>query len=198
MGAITTKEAMRLDISKLRKDGYLERGAQVTGYLDWSNGASISFRTYYAQSAYIELAYKYHNEIKRYKIEIELLPSNLGTGWIPYFVCPARSTRTRTLYLTYGSSVFMSRQAYNKRLYYPAQLCSKYQRALTRYWETGEQIEKLETLRNQTHYNGKPTKRYQRYQRLKQRQAEASLQSWDPDYLPKSIREIVNEAQIIY
>ena len=196
MGALTTKEAIRLDITQLRQDGYLEPGAEVTGYLSWSNGASISFKSHYRDEAYIELFYSFQGQTKRYKIEIELLPSNLGAGRIPYFVCPARSTRTRTLYLAYGSSVFMSRQAYDKRLYYPAQVCSKYQRATTRYWEAEAQIAKLEQLRNQTHYNGKPTKRYQRYKRLTKRLEEASLQSWDPANLPKSIREIVQSINV--
>lgn len=172
-GALTTSEVLKLDINELKRSGRLIAGAEVTGYITWTNNASVSFRTHYGKEIYIELFYMHKGEPVRERVEIGRVDSNLGRGEVLYFICPIRRRKARILYLAYGSRIFKSREAYRNRIYYPGQISSKPGRALTRYWELGKKIDRLDSLRDQSLYKGSPTKRYERLEQLQERQSEA-------------------------
>lgn len=104
-GAITTGEAMRLELSFLLKKGFIQKGKHQFGTLSWSNDSSISFESCYTdEEAYIKLKYSstnnYTNEVSKhnYKINLTSLHSNLGKGHVLYFICPQSGRFCRILY----------------------------------------------------------------------------------------------------
>jgi hypothetical protein len=58
-----------------------------------------------------------------YRIELEAVPSNLGTGHCHYyFISPSSGRRATILYLPDGVGWFAYRWAFTSRLYYKSQL----------------------------------------------------------------------------
>ena len=191
-GAITTGAAMRLEIGYLLRAGYLVKGAETRGYISWTGGAEMAIRTVYTRrERYTELLYRCGGEDHREHIEIDTVPSNLGVGEVPYLVCPVRYTRARILYRAYGSPIFKSRDAYRYRIYYPGQVCSKYSRPNTRYWEIERKLKETDRKRWQTHYNGNATRRQRRREYLQKEQDRADLERFSPENIPQSIRGLL-------
>ena len=195
---ITTKEVSRLELSILFKRGFIQKRAIVKGEFSWTDGSEIGIestytkkeqfvRLFYTVTDQKEITYKYD-----YIIPLIFIPSNLGIGQVPYFICPEIGKRCRILYRAYGSLTWKCRYAYNQTIFYESQVCSKYNRYNDQYWKLEKEIKKLkEEARNQTHYNGKPTRRFKRLQRLIEKQERANYMRWKPDNLPKVVREIV-------
>ena len=173
-GAITTGEAVRLELSFLLKEGKIQKGCKIQGSLAWNNGSSISFEScYQEEEKYIRLYYTLTRptgeEYKLdYKIQFTTIPSNLGRGEIIYFVCPISGRRARILYRAYGSHYFKSRLAYRKRIYYAYQKCQKNFYDTERYFKLEKQIEALPKGRK-SHYRGKDTRHQQRIRKLNER-----------------------------
>ena len=146
IGAITTGEVTRIELSYLLKKRFLKMGHHVFGTLNWTNGGSIQFESKLNEGdCFIRLVYNntnsYSGEVTNhdYKVYLTTIPSNLGKGEILYFVCPESGNRCRVLYKCYGSLIWKSRKAYKHRVYYHSQVCSKYDYHNTRYWKiTGE------------------------------------------------------------
>ncbi len=173
-GAITTEEAVRIELSYLLKQRKIQKGSRIHGSLVWNNGSSISFESWYwEEEKYIRF---YYTLIKQsgekikldYKIHLTTVPSNLGRGEIPYFVCPISGRRARILYRAYGSHYFKSRQAYRKRIYYSCQKCQKKLYDTERFFALENQLESLPEGRK-SHYRGKDTRLQQRIRKLKER-----------------------------
>lgn len=182
-GAVTTGEVMRLELSYLKKHGYLKEG-KTMGYLTWTSGASINITSHIGDDErYIRLTYSFksgNHEGKQmdYNIWLTFVPSNLGRGEVPYFVCPYSGRRARILYLCYGSLKFRCRTAYPFRIYYDAQQCSKLSYHNTRYWKLEKELERCNTRSKKKHYQGKETRLGKRIGYLRERQEYHDWARW--------------------
>lgn len=170
-GAITTKEALRIELSYLLRKGYFKNGATVNAILSWTDGSDICVETYLKDGfGYIRLKYtvttsRGEKTDHNYKIQITSVPSNLGNGSVLYFVCPVSSKRCRILYKCYGSKIWKHRKAYLKRIYYNTQICSKLYYHTERYFNIEKQLDDLKKP-VKSHYRGKVTSTSIKYQRL--------------------------------
>ncbi|SMO90934.1 hypothetical protein [Gracilimonas mengyeensis] len=192
----TTKETRRIELSYLLKKGFIREGNIIAGQMNWTDGSRISIECHYTdKEQYIRLFYTLTSwEGKEtdydYKIQLTFVPSNLGKGKVPYFVCPESGNRCRILYKAYGSPIWKSRGAYNRTIFYPSQVSSKIYKYCDEYWRLDKQIKKLEEeTRNQTHYNGKPTRRFKRLERLREKQQRADYLRFTPAHMPKVLRD---------
>lgn len=161
--AVITTSCKRIELAYLKKSKILVKGQVLSSTLSWSNGSSISIKTYYTEEdKYLLLNYTINEELEMsYKIRIREVPSNLGKGNVPYMVCPMSGKLCRKLYMAYGSNHFKSIKAYKNRIYYRGQL-SPSNNYNDKYWSLLNHLETKPTKRWQTHYNGIPTKRYLR------------------------------------
>ncbi len=196
----TTKESYRIELSHLLKKDFVRKGYITRGSFEWTNGNSIAMECRYTdKEQFIRLNYvitPLHGEKSEYdyKIQLTFVPSNLGKGNVPYFVCPATGNRCRILYRAYGSPIWKSRGAYHNTIFYPSQVSSKIYKYCDEYWRLDKEIKQLEgETRNQTHYNGKPTRRYKRLERLKEKQCRADYLRFTPAHMPKILRESFEE-----
>lgn len=200
---ITTNQTPRIKLSMLLKLGFIQKGKISEGSYSWTDGSSIALVCHYTdKEQYIRLIYilnSWSSEKSEYdyKIHLTFVPSNLGRGNIPYFVCPETGNRCRILYRVYGSPIWKSREAYNTNIYYPTQTSSKLSKYNDEYWLLDKQIKYLKKgKRNQTHYNGKPTRRYIRMKRLINKQKKADYLRWLPEYMPISVRKVFTDSKI--
>lgn len=159
--AITTNEAVRLNVTSLVKNRLFVDGISIDSNISWSNGANINLVTSCQNhEKQVKLKYSYNGSLKEYVVKIEEIPSNLGKGSIKYFICPETGKKCKTLYCCYSSDTFKSMAAYKDRIYYFIQTISKEYRTASRYNKVDKQTNRLiDTLRHKQ-YKGKPTKRY--------------------------------------
>lgn len=188
--SITVKEALRLNIDKLRRDKCINIGASTSFVTNWSGGESISSNVVYTENEKaLTLKYSYQQRPIEYSIKIVEVKSNLGKGVNLYFVCPVTNRKCKYIYCCYGSDIFKSRQAYTNRIYYLTQTCSKATRTATRNNVTENKISALYRLRRAINYRGKVTRRKQRLTKLfdKKRQIDIlmgeELEAWLYNYL---------------
>ena len=174
-GAICTNEVMRLELSGLIRDGMIKKHGIYSSVISWTSGGSVSIETINTKDEkYIRLSYSTVNGNKMdYKIRLDSIPSNLGTGEVLYFICPITGERCRILYSTYGSDIFKSRLAYDTRIYYRLQQTSKNWLHNTRYWNLTKRIQKLQDLRFTDTYRGRKTRRALLIEQLKKEQLDA-------------------------
>lgn len=187
-GAITTREAIRIELSYLIKMGMIRKGFKLSTSLSWNNNHSIQIETSYGIEAenYIRLIYiltdrEGNKKNYDYKVRLVTVASNLRKGEILYFSCPVTSNKCRVLYRCYRSDIWKSRDAYQNRIYYKSQISSKTDNWNDKYWNCEEEIEKLLTnYRKQSVYRGKPTKRALKIQKLCDVQDQAEEMRWLP------------------
>lgn len=179
-GAQTVNAIQRLEISKLKALGYFDyfkRGqyGSHTQRMSWSNGSVIGIETHHTpESSYLILDYNVTDNrtgvktVMKYKVQIEFKPSNLGKGFVLYFICPVSFRRCRILYRAYGSQYFKAREAYKNRIYYEAQKNSKQYRLIDRFNTVRYKVESIceSKKRNQTTFKGKPTKQSLKFESL--------------------------------
>lgn len=161
-------EAHQIHASKLNKWKYFEQGQIRSGELTWSSRGSktgsISFRANLAVSRpYIELNYTSKGSPISYNVFLDRVKSNLGKGWIWYFICPMTRKRCRILYgIGHG---FFHREAF-KRCYYETQTYSRKSRALLkivgRTFIAERAYDTIYKKNFKKFYANKPTRRYQK------------------------------------
>ena len=188
------------------KAGYLVRGKQISGSLNWnSNGRpsgnisiDSSWPTDPDKRPYIRLTYTTTDRTTGAKenrddtIYLEARPSNLGKGEVLYFICPSSSQRCRILYKAYSCLIWKCRQSYQKRIYYPTQHCSKRSHYCERYWQLDEQIKQLRTPKRRSKtYRGQPTKRAVRLERLTNEKRDFDELMWSPVAMPLGVRRSI-------
>jgi hypothetical protein len=121
---------------------------------------SIQARTY-LEKPYIELNYNIKGTEFNYRIYFELLPSNIGKGFVWFFICPITNKRCRKLYFI--NNYFCHRSACNFG-FYQTQTLSKNDKLIIRDFDRARKANKAEyTIHNKhfkKYYKGKPTKRY--------------------------------------
>lgn len=166
-GANTVDSINRIEMKDLIKWGYFKKYANHYSTLSWSSGSRISMEVInQPEECSIRLIYTItdnHSGKKtdiNYKVWIKKVPSNLGKGFVLYFICPFTYKKSRTLYRAYGSHYFKSKEAYQRRIYYDSQMASKLYVSSERYRTAEAKLEKLylSKRRKQTTFKGKPTK----------------------------------------
>lgn len=200
-GAIFTSEARRLDLSFLLKKGFIKKNTRLQGVINWTirdepTGSMSILTNHTADEKWIRLSYtatdfKGVQTSFDYKIDLVEVDSNLGKGKLLYMVCPESGKRSRILYLAYGANKFKCREAYQNRLYFSTQKCSKLDFWNTKYFEMVSKIEKFGSLRTKTH-KGKPTKRALRYDRLMIERNYCDAQRWEgfeEKYIGRAIKK---------
>jgi hypothetical protein len=180
-------EVKTIDISFLKKHGYLKPNQTRSGTLKWSiNGektGSISIIVFNLDDeTYLQLDYKCDGVSINYKVEIVSVPSNLGKGEIQYFLCPQTFKNCRKLYLV--QTYFYHRDAFKYSMY-ECQTKSKRLRSwnnvLGSYFKQDQYYEQLYKKNFKKYYAGKPTKRYLHL--LKQIKKAESIDSRDVEML---------------
>lgn len=193
-GAVSTKEATRLELTFLIKAGLIEKGKSISCPLSWSNNNKIGFKSTYSESELsIQLNYDHTSRgLKQsldYKIDLVTVPSNLGKGEVLYFVCPITGQRCRILYLCYGSPLFKSRKAYNNRIYYSDQLSSKLEKPNYIYWKLERKLERMDLKYHKPFYKGKPTRKEIKIRELKEKRDYYDKLRFSFDYLPSALKK---------
>jgi len=161
----TYEERKPLSITDLRKGKYLLPDTWRSGTITWSrngivNGTISIIVDMTVASPYLELNYKWQEQSRKYKVPLIQVPSNLGAGYVWYFLCPLNNKRCRKIYLIDG--YFQHREAIKG--YYEKQIQSKHYRYLEKVYGPVFKVDKLYSQLCSRHfrksYNGKPTKRY--------------------------------------
>jgi hypothetical protein len=150
----------------LTKHGYLKPNQLKAGLVHWrrngENIGSISIKVCtYNENPFIEFDYKYNQQSVKYRVQLVSALSNLGKGFVWYFVCPSTGKRCRKLYL--ADTYFYHRSAFTSCMY-EKQTQSKKSRYLDKtlgvYFETDQLYEQLYKKNFKKSYAGKPTKKY--------------------------------------
>ena len=195
----TCEGSKRIELSYLIKNGYLRKGQITSGTLSWTtNGktaGTIRIICSLKGEEYIRLIYTVVDRVVKkkknfdYRIYLDSVPSNLGKGEILFFICPSTLKKCRVLYSAYSYDKWQSREAYEQRLYYESQICSKLKYANTRYWKVNSQIENLESKSHfHKYYKGQMTKRAMRFEILKMKRENWDLERWSLENMPHKIR----------
>lgn len=180
----TIEECSVLNISKLKKWGYLNSGIHH-GTISWSTNqvkvTEIGISTHILKNeSFIELNYIYNNVEINYSIQLTRLNSNLGKGFYWLFTCPQTHKNCRKLYLHDG--YFYHREAF--KLYYEQQLQSRKTRELLKIYKRAIIPEEIYKERYgkyfKTHYKGKPTKKF-----LKLEKMIRTAETYPPDILER-------------
>ncbi len=163
-------ECKIVSVSFLKDHGYLKPDQCKSGTITWSQGEgehkritgsiSIEINTQ-TNSPYLELNYKTNDKPIKYQVQLISIPSNIGKGYVRYFVCPNTGKRCRKLFLISG--YFLHRKAF-KGCFYEAQTRShknrKLHNSLEKIFGADKVYEKIYSKYFKTDYAGKPTKRY--------------------------------------
>jgi hypothetical protein len=159
-------ECKTINLSLLKKWGYIKPGIFHRGDINWSRAGSktgsISFTiNMVACAPYMNLSYTTNGNCVNYEVPLISVPSNLGKGVLWYFVCPATGKRCRKLYLI--GSRFLHRKAF-RGCFYEKQTYSKRNRDLCRSFEilfgSEKAFEKIYSKYFKKYYAGMPTKRF--------------------------------------
>lgn len=159
-------EVQTINISDLRKWGYLKPDQILSGVLSWTrygckDSISIKVDTQ-SITPYFELTYTCNGEDIRYRIDLVTVPSNLNRGKIYYFLCPIVKKRCRKLYFI--GKYYLHREAC--RGMYRIQTLSENQKGTVMFMQTVMQGDDSHGNICKKHYKryyaGKPTKRFQR------------------------------------
>jgi hypothetical protein len=197
-GAATVYSSPRLELSRLRKAGYFTKGAEVSGSWTWSNGDAVRITTVSkGGEVHMVLSYTWRDpytgkpEEIRQRIDLVSKPANLGRGKLLYFRCPSTGRLCRILYRAYHARTFRSRWGFSYRLYYPGQVSGKLDRCNTRYWDIERHIEGMRGKRRQETYQGKPTKRAERRERLLSEWERVDELRFSPASWPKRLQAVL-------
>lgn len=165
-------ECKTLDITFLKKQGFLEPNQVKGGTVTWSrNGqvtAKIGIRVNTISTPFcIHFDYTFNDEPVHYHAYLRAVPSNIGNGQILYFVCPQTDKLCRKLYL--GYKFFYHRSAF-KGCMYEKQSYSQKNRSLFKRYDKAFGSERAYELLYKKHfkkyYAGKPTKRYKKLSQI--------------------------------
>lgn len=166
----TTDSLRRIEISFLKKHNYLNPDSTKSGQIIWTsrNGDKNTIGiivTMLSDRGSARLYYT-HNEDNKidYTVQLVTRPSNLGKGVIWFFVCPKTGKLCRNLYL--HSGYFLHRSAFG--LMYECQIENKRMRVcskLGKYYRD-DPYQEIFSKHFKRYYNGKPTKRYSRLNKL--------------------------------
>lgn len=202
-GATTTAECTRIELSALIRWGYFKKGCIVSGNIKWTNGNAISISVDYTeQNPVMTVIYTVtdHSTGQKYpyNYDIDLVkrPSNLGKGEVLFFVCPDSGRRCRILYRAYGYHKWKCREAYQNRIYYPLQVCSKRGKYNDRYWQLEHKLDEYRKGRKSYTYNGKETKRAAKVRAMIKERNRMDVIRWSAAAMPKALLKITKGRDI--
>lgn len=128
-GTLTTDMVPQLNINKLIKNFYITEGKKNEGDFQNKEGDPELYLSSDCTSSERSLQVKYDllngSGTMNYFIHIEALKTNLGKGVNLFFNCPVSGKRAAILYYCFKSEMFIHRDAYPQRIYYPIQKQSK-------------------------------------------------------------------------
>jgi len=192
----------RIDIKTLRDKGLFKKGQTVEATISWGD-KNMRVVSSWMDELSLRFIYQVNSPSMRepiqydYTIRIERKPSNLGQGEVFYFVCKQTGRLCRTLYRAYGSHIFKHREAHSERIYYPLQTEGHLSRENSRYFNFENKIKKLQEMREASSYDGKPTRRALRMDRLQDKLYEADRRRWDISNWPAVLRKsIINSKDL--
>ena len=161
----TTKQVLKLDLKSLIKSGFIKSGYIIQGIMNYNDKCKIGIESNLSSNMpYIKLDYSIidnrtgQQQEFSYKIELSRQKSNLGKGYFYYFLCPFTGKKAKILYMAYDSKYFKCFSAYNKRIYYESQKCSKRYYPFVRRNEIEKKLTELENKAVKSHYQGKETR----------------------------------------
>ncbi len=169
---ITLDVCKTINIHDLQKFGYLAPAQLKNCIISWQQGSGQSAEIYItintiASQPHIIIEYTYNKEDIKYEVALHAKPSNLGKGFLWYFICPQAGRLCTKLY--FNNNYFLHRQALGKAMYHRQTLTST-QRNLVKQFLKTETLETADTYLNakyrKTRYNGKPTKKLIAIQKL--------------------------------
>ena len=176
---------LQLNIDKLKKNRFIIPGRIRSGTYTWSRDGnetgSIGFTVDMTSVLpYIELDYKYGAELRKYRIFLVSVPSNLGAGEVWYFLCPHTGKRCRILYCVGGE--FLHREAF-RNVYYDSQIRSKWAREIDRLYgplfKTDKLYDQLDKKYFKPYYAGRPTKKHLKIMRQLARANKISIDEFE-------------------
>jgi hypothetical protein len=167
-GILTTEMVPQLNINKL-KSCYVIEGEKNEGSYQESENEQLLNPILFLKSNLtdqdrkLNIAYELMDKSGRmdYDISIEAVKSNLGKGKGVklYFLCPISGERASILYYCFLTEMYVHRNAYSQRIYYPTQVLSKIERI---YKQSSMNTDKLYNhfwkMKKKT-YQGKTTKK---------------------------------------
>ncbi len=164
-GIAKTASVCRIDMRYLTRWGVFKHG-NCSFSMEWNDGSSISlYLTNGQEGHFLTASYSLTDRLGEvhhlnYRIYIDSIPSNLGRGFVYYFLCPNTGKRCRILYRAYGSHIFRARTSYPYRLYYPEQAESKKYRLFDKKASAEDKLKNLTEgrKRKQDYFMGKRTK----------------------------------------
>ncbi|MBK9109925.1 MAG: hypothetical protein IPM92_16530 [Saprospiraceae bacterium] len=164
-----------VSISFLKKHGYLKPNQWQRGTITWSRNGnktgsiSIIVNTK-SGSLYLEMDYNCNEVPINYRVQLVSAPSNLGKGFVWYFVCPHSGKRCRKLYL--ADTYFCHRLAFKGCMYKKQTFSKSYRRlekAFRIYFQSDDLIDRISQKHYKKYYAGKPTKKYLSHVKLLER-----------------------------
>jgi hypothetical protein len=172
----TTDTTTRINITDFRRNGFLQPGRTVEG-TGTIHGVTITARSESTQTLILKYTWQGVNITQQ--IDIIRKPSNLA-GELLFFTCPGTAKPCRIIYQTIGNLYgFYSYDYLRKSLYYETQRHTKTYKATGKLFTYEAIIDRLTAVRDQTHYNGKETKRTAQLKQWANRYNKANKQAWD-------------------
>jgi hypothetical protein len=113
----------------------------------------------------------------KYRVQLISKLSNLGKGYVWYFVCPKTNKRCRKLYL--ADTYFYHRLAFNGCMYEKQTQSKKsryFDKTLGAYFKSDDLYSELNKKHLKKNYAGKPTKKYLKLTRQIQKAESISYQ----------------------
>ena len=166
---LSIEELKNINISTFTKSSQLKFNTITNGCLEWSiNGivsSSISYKLeMFENDGILHISYVYKKDKTiNYSIDIISKKSNLGNGYIYYFVCPMTNIICRKLHLYNG--YFYHRSYYND-LIYNSQRLSKKSRELNKIYSMyydNDLFDEVIKKHFKKSYKGKLTKKYLKF-----------------------------------
>lgn len=175
--AETVRGSYKIDMRFMLKNGFIKRGHKVEGILEWTSLGSASFISHFSDDEkYLRLMYYVNEQKYDYRILIDEVPSNLGKGYVLYFLCPDSGRRSKVLFKAYGEHKFINRvhyeYKYGLRIYYPTQKADKRWYYNDRYHALEGKVDSLQKelskKHRKTHYRGRPTKEQRKLNKMRE------------------------------
>ncbi len=186
-----SKQWLRLEISWLIQHQFIERDVIKQGEISWPDGRHLTYEACYLEDEkWVQLDYEFKDQnqdwiTQEVLVHIDLKPSNLGTGEIPFFLCPATGKHCRILYHGHQFPGWKCRKAYSKRAITGQEaLEPNLERYNVQYWKLKRSPEFLELESKyqqpnvKTTYNGQKTHWVLQYERMKKEIAQLDKMRW--------------------
>lgn len=186
---------MILDIKQLRAAGVFHPIEKTVGLIS-NDELKVKFEAWTERNYFMfKMNYKttdyYGNPHQlSFWVEVEKRDSNLGTGYVLFFICPYCHRPCRKLFKVNYCINFKCRKCY-KSLLYPTQESSKMYRANSKYFNVKATLERLFEMRQTETYNGKQTRRAKRIEMLECKLQEYDYQRFRPESMPLSLRRAI-------